>query len=113
LCLTVYIKDITYQSTTADEFVVLAFFVCFILTAIAVILLVLYIVKHLKADKKRAKQSEIRRTLRLQAAKRFYLRQFDDEDDSSDNNGLETNYIWSISEKRGEERRSLQNMRHY
>ena len=109
LCLTVYIKDITYESTTADEFVVLAFFLCFIFTAIAVILFLLYIIKHLKADKKRAQQSEIRRTIRLQAAKRFYLRQFDDDDDdSTDNGGLETNYVWSISEKRsdrgGEER---------
>ena len=97
-CLDVIVNDTQYQSTIANEFVVLAFFVCFIVTAIFVVLFVLYIIKNLKADRERERKSEKRRTMRQNAAKKAHADQIDDEDDSSGRATLETNYIWSVNE---------------
>ena len=108
-CLNVDINGIRYESTTANEFVVLAFFLCFIFAAILVVLLLLYVIRKLKADKEREKLSEIRRTMRQNAAKKFRSALSDDEDDAFENLPLKTNYIWTTDKStvdvRTEERR--------
>ena len=104
LCLNVNVKETEYKSIIANGFVVLAFFLCLIVTAIIVILLVLYVIKQLREDKEREKQSERRKTLRQLAAKKLNGNCNDDESNSAENMPLDTNYLWSINEIKDNEK---------
>lgn len=97
-CLNINIKTTEYKSAIANDYVVLAFFLCFILALVAVIMFTLYVIKMMRIEKEREKQSEKRKTLRQKAAKKLAADVNCDENSSAEYVPLETNYLWSMNE---------------
>lgn len=93
-CLEVRIKSYEYKNTIANGYVVLAFFLSLIFTAIAVFVFSVYVLKKLREEAQREQESQRRRKIRQIAAKRFKI---DEEEDSfAENMQFETNYLWSV-----------------
>eukprot|EP00794_Sanderia_malayensis_P015207 gene15207-16778_t len=81
-CIDVSIKETVYTSKIADLYVILFFFLCFIISFIAVIVFAIYVVKQRKVEQQREVEIRRRTTMRLQAASRARSdSNFDDFDD--------------------------------
>ena len=96
-CIDVALTETKYITTIANEYVVLAFLLSFLLAAIIVIIFVKYVMRLLTVEREREKQSMERKTMRIKAAQSMsQLREFDP--DSFENVALQTNYISTRNE---------------
>eukprot|EP00112_Aurelia_sp_Birch-Aquarium-sp1_P002579 Seg12854.1 transcript_id=Seg12854.1/GoldUCD/mRNA.D3Y31 product="hypothetical protein" protein_id=Seg12854.1/GoldUCD/D3Y31 len=96
-CIDVALTETKYNTEVANEYVVLAFFISFLLAAIIVIIFVKYVMRLLTVEREREKHSMQRKSMRIKAAQSMsQLREYDP--DTFENVPLQTNYISTRNE---------------
>ena len=96
-CFNVIIAEDQHTIAVANDYVVLGFILCFIVSAILVIIFVKYVIKQLSVERERERNTTRRKVLRMQAA-RSTVQLSEVDNNSFETQPLHTNYLSSANE---------------